>query len=59
MNLVISNSIPTKIVKLAKDILSGPLSELICKSFLSDTFPNVFKIAKTVPVFKTESRTLN
>ena len=52
------NSIPTKILKLAKDTLSGTLSELINKSFLSGTFQNVFKIAKVVPVFKTESRIL-
>ena len=52
------NSIPTKILKLAKDTLSGPLSELINKSFLSDIFPNVFEIAKVVPIFKAESRIL-
>ena len=38
------------------DTLSGPLSELINKSFLSGIFPNVFEIAKEVPVFKAESR---
>ena len=46
------NSISTEILKLAKDTLSGPLSELINKSFLSGTFPDVFKIAKVVPIFK-------
>ena len=50
------NSIPTKILELAKNTLSGPLSELINKSFLSGTFANVFKIAKVVPIFKAESR---
>ena len=45
------NSIPTKILELAKNTLSGPLSELINKSFA-----NVFKIAKVVPIFKAESR---
>ena len=43
------NSIPTKILKLAKGTLSGPLSELTNKSFLGGTFRNVFKIAKVVP----------
>ena len=38
--------------------MSGPLSELINKSFLSGTFPNVFKIAKVVPIFSAESRIL-
>ena len=50
------NGIPTKILKPAKDTLSGPFSELINKSFLSGTFPNVFKIAKVIPIFKAESR---
>ena len=45
-------------LKLAQDTLSRPLSELINKSFLSGTFPNVFKIAKVVPIFKAESRIL-
>ena len=48
------SSIPTKMLKLAQDTLSGPLSELTNESFLSGTFPNVFKIAKVVPIFKTE-----
>ena len=52
------NGIPIKILKLAKETLSGPLSELINKSFLSGTFPNVFKIAKVAPIFKAESRIL-
>ena len=52
------NSIPTKILKLAKENLSRPLPELINKSFLSGVFPNVFKIAKVVSVFKAESRIL-
>ena len=52
------NGIPIKILKLAKETLSGPLSELINKSFLSGTFPNVFKIAKVAPIFKAESSIL-
>ena len=52
------NSIPTKILKLTKDTLSGPFSEIINKSFPSGTFPNVFRIATVVPAFKAESRIL-
>ena len=52
------NIIPTKILKLAKDILSGPLSELINKLFLSGIFPNVVRIAKVNPIFEAESRIL-
>ena len=51
-------SIPTKILKPAKDTLSGTLSELIYKLYLSGIFPNVFKIAKVVPDFPAESRIL-
>ena len=55
--LSFSNSIPTKILKLAKDTLSEPLSELVInKSFLTAIFPNVFKIAQLFHVFKAESR---
>ena len=49
------NSVRTKILKLAKGTLLGPLSELINKSFLSGIFPNVFRIAKVV---KLKSRIL-
>ena len=52
------NSIPTNFLRLAKDNLSGRLSELINKSFLNGIFPNALKIAKVVTVFKTESRIL-
>ena len=51
-------SIRTKILKPAKDTLSGTLSELIYKLYLSGIFPNVFKIAKVVPDFPAESRIL-
>ena len=53
-----ANSKLTKTLKLAKDTLSGPLSELINKSFFCVMFPNVFKKAKVVFVFKAESRIL-
>ena len=34
----------------------GPLYELINKSFQSGIFPDIFKIAKVTPIFKSESR---
>ena len=56
--LVNKFGVPTKILKLAKDSISGPLSELIYNSFLNGIFPNVFQIVQVVPVFKLESRKL-
>ena len=49
------NSIPTKILKIIKKSISVPLSTLINNSVTNGTFPNVFKKAKIVPVFKNES----
>ena len=36
----------------------SPLAELINKSFQSGIFPDIFKIAKVIPIFKSESRVL-
>ena len=55
---VAPNSIPTKILHLIKDKISIPLSELINKSFATGCFPNIYKTAKLIPIFKTESRLL-
>ena len=52
------NSIPTKILKITKKLISIPVSTLINYPFANGTFPNVCKIAKVVPVFKNESRLL-
>ena len=52
------NSIPTKIFKIIKKLISTALSTLINKSFANGTFSNVCKVAKVVPVFKSESRLL-
>ena len=44
--------IPTKLVKLASDILAEPLSIAISNSVRTSTFPNNAKIATVVPVDK-------
>ena len=44
--------IPTKLVKLASDILAEPLSIAINNSISTSTFPNNAKIASVVPVDK-------
>ena len=46
------NRIPTKIVKLAKHIISVPISCLVNLSFSTGTFPNLLKCAEIVPVHK-------
>ena len=39
-------------------VIASPLAELINKSFQSGIFPDIFKIAKVIPIFKSESRVL-
>ena len=53
-----ASSLPTKIMKQSNDIIASPLAELINKSFQSGIFPDIFKIAKVIPIFKSESRVL-
>ena len=45
-------------MKQSNDIIASPLAELINKSFQSGIFPDIFKIAKVIPIFKSESRVL-
>ena len=52
------SSLPTRIMKELNDIIVSPLAELINKSFQSGIFPDIFKIAKVIPIFKSESRVL-
>ena len=51
-------SIPTKLLKLLKSILSKPLSYMYNCSFNSGIVPNKFKIVKVIPVFKKGSYTV-
>ena len=46
------DKIPTKLVKLASDILAKPLSIAINNSISTSTFPNNAKIASVVPIDK-------
>ena len=50
------NSIPTKVMKQIKDVISAPLAKLTNRSFHNGAFPNMIKIAKVIPIFKSESR---
>ena len=52
------NSIPTNILKETHETISIPLSTLIKKSFTTGVLPNMCKIAKVVPILKSETRLL-
>ena len=50
--------LPTRVIKQLNSIISSSFAELINKSFQSGVFPDVLKIAKVIPIFKSESRVL-
>ena len=52
------SSYPTKIIKQLNDITASPLAELVNKLFESVIFPDIFKIAKVIPIFKSKSQVL-
>ena len=52
------NSIPTHVLKIIKELISSPLSELINLSFTTGIFPDMLKIAKVIPIYKAESKLL-
>ena len=43
-------------MKQIKDVISAPLVKLTHRSFHNGAFPNILKIAKVIPIFKSESR---
>ena len=49
--------IPVSILKMITDLISPILSELFNKSVDSCTFPELLKIAKIIPIFKSGSKT--
>ena len=51
-------SIPTKILKIAREIVSLSLSELINNSISKGIFPDICKLAQVMPTFKNDSRLL-
>jgi len=50
------NSIPTEVLKLFKDEISDPLCTIFNLSFSTGQHPDIFKVAKTIPIFKKGSR---
>ena len=51
-------SIPTKILKIAREIVSLPPSEVIKNSISNGIFPDICKVAQVLPIFKNDSRLL-
>ena len=43
-------------MKQIKDVISATLVKLTNRSFHNGAFPNILKIAKVIPIFKSESR---
>ena len=52
------NSIPTVLLKQTRSTVSLPLAQLINKSFETVIFPDICKVAKVSPIFKSEARLL-
>ena len=50
------NSIPTLMLKHTSKIISKPLMTVINNSLLSGVFPDMFKIAQVIPIFKKGSK---
>ena len=51
-------SVPIKIKKISREIISLPLSQLINDSISKALFPNICKLAQVIPIFKINSRLL-
>ena len=49
-------SIPTKLLKILKFLLSGPLAYLFNCSFITGIIPDQFKLARVIPIYKKGSR---
>ena len=50
-------SCPTKILKCSSNVISNTLAEIINLSISTGVYPNKLKIAKIVPIFKTDDNT--
>ena len=52
------DEIPPKIIKMAAPFIANPLTDIINASLSTGIFPDNMKIAKVIPLFKNEDRTL-
>ena len=51
----VSLIVPNKLMKLATEQLSAPFTEIYNESILSEEVPEIFKISKVTPIFKSDS----
>ena len=51
----VSLILPNKLIKLATEQLSAPFTEIYNESILSEEVPEIFKISKVTPIFKSDS----
>ena len=49
--------IPTKLIKLASDLLSAPLTQIFNESIESGVVPEIFKISRVTPIYKNGAAT--
>ena len=47
--------VPKKLIKIATEQLSAPFTEIYNESILSEEVPEIFKISKVTPIFKSDS----
>ena len=47
--------VPKKLIKIATKQLSAPFTEIYNESILSEEVPEIFKISKVTPIFKSDS----
>ena len=52
------DDVSPRVVKVVIDHISAPLCNIFNKSFKTGLFPDKLKLAKVIPVFKSENRTL-
>ena len=52
------DDIPPYILKINVDLYATPLTYLINKSIADGVFPNSLKLAKVIPIYKSEDRSL-
>ena len=50
------NSLPTKVLLMLKDEIAHPLSIIFNISLKTGTFPNILKLAETIPIYKKGSK---
>ena len=50
------SSLPTSLLKIAQEVISKPICIIINNSFKNGVFPDLFKVAKVIPIYKKGSK---